>query len=68
MKRASSYDLAEVDMTNLMVWARVRSGLLLNGMEKSSERKMWYPYQLRALLLLRKDVSEFSTRTILLDQ
>ena len=47
MKRANNSYLASEYMTNLMIWARVRSEPLLNGMGTSSERKMWAPAQLR---------------------
>ena len=40
MKRAASSDLAVEDITNLMIWARVRSGSLLDGMGTSLERNM----------------------------
>ena len=68
MKRADSSYSAADDMTNLMIWAIVRSGLLLAGMGTSSERNIWDPTRLRALILLRKYASEFPARTIILAQ
>ena len=50
MKRDASYYSAAEDMTNLMIWARVRSGPLLAGMGTSPERNMWAADRLRALL------------------
>ena len=68
MKRDASSDLDDEELSNLMIWARVRSGTLLDGMGKSSERKMWDLDQLWVLILLMKDASEFPTMTMVLAQ
>ena len=66
MKRGASSDSDTEDMPNLIIWARVRSGPLLNGMRTSSERKMWAPDWLWDLLFLRKEESECPARIMLL--
>ena len=55
MKRAAIYNFYVEEMTNFMIWERVRSGLLLTGMGMFSEIKMWQPTRLRALISSRKD-------------
>ena len=55
MKRAASSNLDAEDMTNLIIWEILSSGLLLDGMGTSLERKMSSPDWLRAFLSLRKD-------------
>ena len=52
MKRAASSGVAMEDMTNLMNWTRVRSGPLFDGIGTSSERNIWYPAWLWALISL----------------
>ena len=48
--RSASFNSAVKDMTNLMIWVRVRSGSLLSGMGMYLERNMWESYWMRALL------------------
>ena len=66
MKKDASCDLVAEDMTKLMIWARVRSGMLLDGMGTSLERNIWAPDWLQGLISLRKDASEVPARTMLL--
>ena len=66
MKCPASSNFSTEDMTDLMIWERVRSGTVLSGMGMSSERKIWTPDRLRDLLSLRKGASEFPARTMLL--
>ena len=66
MKRAASYNLATEEMINLVISARVRSGLLLAGMGKSLEINMWYPACIWYLISLSKYVSECPERNMLL--
>ena len=47
MKRASITNLDVEDMTNLMIWVRVRSSLLLASMGTFLERNILDPAQLR---------------------
>ena len=60
-KRAASSNSAVEDMMNLMICERVRSRPLLAGMGTSSERNMWDPIWLRALISLRKNTWRLQT-------
>ena len=53
MKSPTSLASAAEDMTNLIIWASVRTGPLSQGIEASSDRKMKEPAQLYASDSLR---------------
>ena len=64
---ASSASAAE-DMTNLMIWATLRSGPLSRGTASYSDRNIYEPASLQALVSLRYAASEFPQSTTLLTQ
>ena len=49
-KEASSSNLAAKNMTNLIIWEILSGGLLLDGIMTSSERNMWSPAWMQALI------------------
>ena len=64
-KPASSASAAE-DMKKLMIWATVRTGPLSCGTTSYSNRNMYAPARLRALVSLIYAASEFPHSTVLL--
>ena len=64
MKRAASSAFAAEDMTNLIILAMVRTGLLKAGAGVSSDRNMWAPARLRDLDPLRKPASVWPASSI----
>ena len=66
-KPVSSASAAE-NMTNLMIWVTVRTGPLSHGTALSSDRKMYAPTKLRALVLLRYPASESPQSIMSLEQ
>ena len=50
MRRATGSDSSAEEKKKIMIWKRVRSGLLLSDTGKYSERKMWAPSWLQYLL------------------
>ena len=64
MNRPDILALAAEDITNLMIWATVRSEPLLVGTGVSSESMMCVPARLQDLLTLRYAESECPAKTI----
>ena len=64
MNRPDILALAAEDITNLMIWATVRTEPLLVGTGVSSESMMYTPARLRAFLTLRYAESECPARTM----
>ena len=64
MNRPAVSYLAAEEITNLMSWATVRTGLLLVGTEVSLESMVFAPSRLCALLKLRYAASECTARTM----
>ena len=58
MNNPASSALAAEGMTNLMIWDTVRTGPLSPGTASSSNRKMYAPAWIQALVLLRYVASE----------
>ena len=64
MKSPASLASADEDMTNLMIWAIVRTGPLSRGIGSSSDRKIKDPDRLHALNSLIYAAWEWAHRII----
>ena len=68
IKSAPSSALEVEDMTNFIIWARVRTGPFHFGMGSFLDRKVWAPDLLWNFLLLWNPLSEVAQRTKLLER
>ena len=65
---ATISDSAAEDITDLMIWSRVRTAPFHFGWGSSSAINMWSPVQLRDLYSLWNSVSAWAATIMLLDQ